>query len=167
MENYIVCNPAGRVVAVRPIALWKREDAAAYGEAVRRVVPSFAGKAVICGDYRRVTVFPSEVTDELQRLYAELNPYILRSGILVTPNHSVPKVQVERVMRGAQHPQRRSLTSRVELETWLGEILTPEERGGVSSFLDEGDRPPSSTRFTRESELPGLESGRRNRRSGV
>ena len=134
MERWVVSVHVGRVVEGRPFDLATREDAASYCAEFRRLVPPLK-RAVICADYRAITVFPPHAADELARLMADMNPYIERSGVLVAPDHATNALQVHRFVRETHHESRRRFLDPDEMARWLGEILTPPERERVVSFL--------------------------------
>jgi hypothetical protein len=134
MTGWTVEVRVGRLVEGRPLALKTKEDAIAYADAFRRLVPGLK-RGVICADYRAVAVFPPVVADELARLMSDMNPYIERSAILVAAEHATNALQVQRVVRETHNENRRRFTDRNELEHWLGEVLTPAEQARLKEFL--------------------------------
>ena len=134
MTPWVVEVRVGRLVEGRPLALKTREDAIGYCDAFRRVVPAL-GHAVICADYRVVSVFAPEVADELARLMVDMNQYIDRSAILVAPEHATNVLQVQRVVRESHNENRRRFSDPAELQRWLAEVLAPAEQARLKEFL--------------------------------
>jgi hypothetical protein len=130
----------GRVVEGRVRDLSKQDDARAYCDAFRRLVTSTTGQAVICADYRAIDVFPPTAADQLRQLMVDMKPLILRSAVLAAKDHAVNTLQVDRVLREAQHPNRRRFHEIGELVQWLSEVLTDAERARISTFLIESWR---------------------------
>lgn len=134
MKSWTIAVNVGRLVEGRPLSLRTRHDAIAYCAEFRLLVPPLRS-AVICADYRNVTVFPPDVADELARLMTEMNPYIERSAILVSAEHATNALQIQRVVRETHNENRRRFTDAHELARWLGEVLGPHERERLAQFL--------------------------------
>ncbi|CAN5781721.1 hypothetical protein BH09MYX1_BH09MYX1_19270 [soil metagenome] len=137
--SFSVTLAAPRIACGRPGLLRDRAQALAYCNEFRRLIPTAKPKAIIVADYRGVAIFPPDVAEELARLMSDMNPLIERSAILVDPSHATAALQVGRVVQASHNENRRRLTSRADLETWVGEIATLAELGRIRAFLDEGD----------------------------
>lgn len=148
MADWYVAVKVGRVVEGRPLVLKTREAAAAYCAEFRRLVPPL-GRAIICADYRAISVFAPEVAEELKSLLEDMNPFIERSAVLVAPDHATGVMQVGRVVKETHNQQRRRFTDVAKMLVWLEEVLTPAESARVTAFLAEPvmrfttSRPPS------------------------
>jgi hypothetical protein len=137
--SWIARATVGRVVVGRPVAPATLEDAVAYCNEFRALVPAVpGGRAVVCADYRRVTVFPPGVADELQRLMTDMNPHVERSAIVVAPENATAALQIGRVIREAHLETRRRFTLTNETIHWLSEVLSPAETAHVRGFLAAG-----------------------------
>lgn len=138
MPEFIVQNRVGRLVEGRILELRTLDAATRYCDAYRRLVPPGSHK-VVCIDYRHVRVFPPEVAEVLGRLMTSVNDRVERAAILVAQEHSTSALQVDRLTRASGHPDRRRFQDASALRAWLDEVLTPEERGRLASFLAEDD----------------------------
>lgn len=138
MPEFIVQNRVGRLVEGRILELRTLDAATRYCDAFRRLVPAGSRK-VVCVDYRPVRVFPPEVAEELGRLMASMNDWVERAAILVAQEHSTNALQVERLARASGHPDRRRFFDASALQAWLTEVLTPEERARLATFLAEDE----------------------------
>jgi hypothetical protein len=61
-------------------------------------------------------------------------PKVERAGFLISDG-ALAVLQVERVIRESNSSARRAFRERVELEAWLGEIMTPLEKLDLRQFL--------------------------------
>jgi hypothetical protein len=130
-----VQNVVGRLVEVRVRTLRNLEDVAALGGAMQRVVQPVKGAIVVCADYRDAGVLSQEVADAFLGILATYNARIERSGMLLSTQHATFNLQIERIVREAAHPARRTFRVARELSAWLGEVLGPGERVRLSAFL--------------------------------
>ncbi len=134
MKPWTIAVNAGRLVEGRPHSLRTKHDAIAYCAEYRLLVPPLR-RAVICADYREISVFPPEVADELARLMGDMNPYVERSAILVAPEHATNALQVNRFVQETRNESRRRFTDTHQLARWLGEVLDSNERERLVQFL--------------------------------
>ncbi len=133
--EFEVQNTVGRLVEVRVRTLRTPEDVAALGGAMQRVVRPIEGAIVICADYRETTVLSQAVADAFLAMLGTYNPRIERSGMLLSAQHATFNLQLERIVREAGYPARRTFRVARELSAWLGEVLGPGERARVSTFV--------------------------------
>ncbi len=95
------------------------------------------GDYAVAVDLRRAQVFPPQITERFIGLMSRLNPWLLRSAILINES-AVLGLQAERAMEAAGHANRRAFREPAALEEWLGEVLTERERVRLRLFLLEG-----------------------------
>ncbi|HEU4408062.1 MAG TPA: hypothetical protein VFS43_22560 [Polyangiaceae bacterium] len=132
---YTILNRVGRLIEITirsPVSLdeavrWQRDHDAA--------VAKVAGPYVCFVDVVDATVFPPEVADAYVATMRN-EPRLLRTGILLNEDH-VLSLQVQRMIREGNAPTRRTFRAARELETWLGEVLTPAERARLDQRLGE------------------------------
>lgn len=143
----------GRLIEARIEALRSLERAAAYTSGFTQVLQRFSEKErlILCADHRAVAVYPQPVTDELASLFSAMNLRLQRVAILVAPSNATLTMQLSRIVREAQNPDRRVFFATDEAEAFLGEVLTPAERTRLAQFLrgEPGGAPnprPPSTR---------------------
>jgi hypothetical protein len=128
---------AGRLIEARIEALRNLERAAAYTNSFAQVLQRFSGneRMILCADHRAVAVYPQAVTDELASLFGAMNLRLQRIAVLVAPSNATLTMQLSRIVREAQNPERRVFFAPDEAETFLGEVLTPTERRRLAQFL--------------------------------
>jgi hypothetical protein len=133
--DFEIRNVVGRLVVVRVRTLGTPEDVSALGGAMRTTVQGIAGPIVICGDYRAANVLAQPVADVFVAMLTTYSPRIERSAILLAAEHATLNLQIERLVRAAGHPSRRTFRSTRDLIAWLREVLTPAERAAAAEFL--------------------------------
>jgi len=132
-----VSRTVGRLVEVRICTPVIGLEIVAMAQAVSAEVAKVRVPIVGITDLRAATVFPVELADQVAVFFRHDSPHIARSGMLTTGGATFA-MQIARVLREAPDPNRRSFSDRFELEAWLGEVLTPEERRRMNTFLNEG-----------------------------
>jgi hypothetical protein len=93
-------------------------------------------QAVICADWRQANVFAPDVGDALLELLRRGNRQFKRSAALLSLHEATFSLQVERLLRDAQNPARRSFRAMQPMLEWLAEVLTPMEQQQASTFLN-------------------------------
>lgn len=132
---FTVERHVGRLVETRLDAL---DDVAAvdrFGLAFLRLASEME-RVVIVGDYRRVRILPPEVAARFVGVMARTNPKVVRSAILLDAGHATFGLQIERMVREAGTPSRRTFRAAPDLVEWLGEELLPDEKAQLVRFLD-------------------------------
>ena len=128
---------AGRLIEARIEALPNLERAAAYTNGFAQVLQRFSGteRMILCADHRAVAVYSQPVTDELASLFGAMNQRLDRIAVLVAPSNATLTMQLSRIVRQAQNPDRRVFFTTDDAEAFLGEVLTPAERLRLAQFL--------------------------------
>ena len=80
-------------------------------------------------------VLPPPVAERLVALLQRGNPHVERSAILLAREHATFNLQVERLVREAKNPARRTFRETKPMIDFLGAVLTPAEKAHVSAFL--------------------------------
>jgi len=92
--------------------------------------------AVYAVDCRPVNMFSPDVAEALIGLMKADNPKIRRTAILIQPN-ALFSLQIERMLREADNPARRTFADSEHLFAWLGEVISEAECDSVrSSWLN-------------------------------
>jgi hypothetical protein len=128
-------NPAGRLITFRvrsPVEDKNSENAAAE---LRRAVQGVNGQVVVCSDLTEAKTFSPETTERFIQLMKSDNPRLERSALLVSAESATFILQLERMLREANNPIRRTFRERQELIDWLRPSLTPTERTALAAFL--------------------------------
>jgi hypothetical protein len=125
----------GRLVATRLSSLASVDEVQNLGARFREVVSALPGQVVICGDYRGIRVFAPDVAERFSGMLTVANPRVERSAILLAPDAATAALQIERTVKQAANPARRTFRATGELETWLGELLDANEKKRLHEFL--------------------------------
>jgi len=127
----------GKLVEIRiwsPVTL---EETVPWGEAHDSLVSKIDGAYVCLVDLVDATVFPQDVAHGYVRtMKNETN--LVRTGTLLNQSPTFG-MQIQRMIREANNPNRRAFRDPSELYEWLSEVLDDEERGRLRELLR---RPP-------------------------
>jgi hypothetical protein len=136
---YQVAQPAGRVVTLRLSSPIDDVECARAVDEIRRVLSGVKGRACICTDLTRARTFPPTVAERFGALMKVDNDKIERSGFLIGVDAAATfALQIDRMIREAANPSRRTFRQAADLTTWLGEIVDAVERGAIATFLAQG-----------------------------
>jgi hypothetical protein len=134
---YHVENPAGRLVEVKlasPLSVEEVQQFAQKHIAIMQKIPG--GKYVGVVNLLEAYVFPPAVAEALAKLLSGAGSHVERSAFLIGES-AVFGLQVERVIRDANNPNRRAFRHGPELVTWLSEVLNFAERRELERFVRE------------------------------
>ena len=131
----IVANPAGRLVTFRVVSPVDDANAANAAADLRKHVGAVEGRVVICTDLRDARVFSPGTTDIFVAQMKAGNPKLERSAILIGESSPTFILQLERMVREAASPDRKTFRKASELEAWLEPMLTPAEQSALHEFL--------------------------------
>jgi hypothetical protein len=92
-------------------------------------------RIVIAADWRACSILTPEVSERAVQMLVRSNPRVERSTILHGAGQSTSVLQVLRIAREAELATRRVFTDALEMERWLGEVLTPEEQARLHLLL--------------------------------
>jgi hypothetical protein len=128
----------GRLLEIRVAGFRSSADIRAQTAGIARAVASLPkdAKYVIAGDWRAAQVMAPEMAEGAAEMLARANLSIARSGILTLPEHSTANLQMFRIVREAENPNRRHFTSASAMHRWLAEELTPKESARLRVFLE-------------------------------
>ena len=125
----------GRLAEVRMVSPVTVEQIEKADKVMAQCVQRANGRVCICADFRRVTVMSTECADKLVAAFRRHNEGIERSAILVSANSAIAVLQIERVVRESNFPNRKAFRSTGEMQLWLGQFLTEAERARMTAFL--------------------------------
>lgn len=121
--------------SLEEIEAWAGET----GRAMTSLTTHERRPAIVCTDFRLAKLFSQEVTRRMVTLMRADNPYIERSGILVSGS-AVMSLQVQRMLsEAASTGKRQHFTAKELLYAWLDEVLLPEESLRLRAFISEND----------------------------
>jgi hypothetical protein len=133
---YKVDNHVGRLVEVRLASPLDVSDVQRFVQDMTAVMEKVKGKYVGVVDMLDAYVFPANVADMLSKLLSGAATRVERTAMLIGSS-AVFGLQVERVIRDANNPNRRVFRITRELTSWLNEVLTPAERARLERYAEE------------------------------
>ena len=139
-------NMVGRLVEVRVTPPLTLDEIKQFVEEHKATVSRIPDRYVGVVDLHRADVFPAEVAAALIQLLSQMADRVERTAFLIGES-AVFALQIERVIRNAANPNRKSFREPGQLKEWLGEILNASARLRLDRFLtdvlasDEGGRP--------------------------
>jgi hypothetical protein len=131
---FTVERKVGRLVEVRlggMIRMDEFEDGMVH---FRSLVNANTTRKVLCADLRGVRILLPEVAETLLDAMKRDNPVLERSAILVAES-ALFGMQMERLIREAKNPNRRTFREEMALVDWASEILTRDERRRATEFF--------------------------------
>jgi hypothetical protein len=134
---FTVESRVGRLLEVRSETLHTRAEVTQLFGMIRADLARRprTESVVICADYRRLTVFPDDVADVYRSMLLQFNPRVARSAFIVSKDGALAQLQLSRLVREAENPERRVLRDVASIMQWLGEVLSPPERARIAQFL--------------------------------
>ncbi len=133
--GFVIEAPVGRLVLMRAVNVRSVEEARDLRNAVSVAIHERPHGAVVCTDWRGVDVYAPEVADVLLSMFKGTNPWVTRGAILLPTGRATFGLQLERLLREANNPVRRTFRDPRAMLTWLAEILTAEETRRAGEFL--------------------------------
>jgi hypothetical protein len=130
-----VGNPAGRLVTFRVRSPVDDGNAASAAADLRRTVEGVVGQVVVCCDLTEARTFSPDTTALFVRVMKADNPRLERSAFLVGAHSATFVLQIERMLREANNPARRTFRDTSELVEWLRPSLTAPEQAALAGFL--------------------------------
>ena len=125
----------GRLVEMRVATPFSEEHLTELLATHTRVLKEAGDQWVVVIDLQRAHVFHSSIVERFIDLMSRVNAALVRSGFLINDS-AIFGLQIERAFhQSGDNPNRRCFRSWEELESWLGEVLTPEERIRLRRFL--------------------------------
>ena len=131
-------NPVGRLLELRVSSPFSLEEMGPFQTKLMRLVSSAPGNSVACTDLRGARVMPDEVAARFVTIMKADNPRMERSGFLVSES-ALFSLQIERMLREAGNPMRRTFRESHEMVAWLSELLTAAESASARDFLAQVD----------------------------
>jgi hypothetical protein len=132
---YAVENPAGRLVTFRVSPPVDDGNAASAAEDLRRTILAIDGPVIVCTDLTGARTFAPHTAQRFIALMKADNSKIERSAFLLGADHATVQLQVERMVREAASPARRTFGGAGELRDWLEPLLTAAEQAALAAFL--------------------------------
>ncbi len=138
-QGYIIAS-TGRLIATRVVNLQSVRNAEALRDAVAAAVMLRARSAITCSDWRDIGVLAPDVAEVLLKAFRSTNSRVLRGAVLLAPGQATFSLQLERILRAADHPARRAFYDARAMLVWLADLLTPEEAQYAFHFFEDAER---------------------------
>ena len=129
-------NIVGRLVEVRVAPPLTVEEVKQFVDEHKATVSRIQDRYVGVVDLRRADIFGADVTDALIQLLSRMAERVERTAFLIGES-AVFALQIERVIRNAANPNRRTFREPEPLKEWLGEVLNAGERFRLNRFLND------------------------------
>jgi hypothetical protein len=125
---------SGRLVEIHVTNLASLEEMGQFKKEVMDAV-LHATKAIVVVDLRQPRIFAPEVATALEEMLKRANPKIERSAVLLARDHAIFSLQLERIIREAGNPSRRTFRDPEQLKAWLKDALSIAEQVRLDHFL--------------------------------
>lgn len=140
---YSVEKHAGRLIEVKLASPLTAEDVQQFIQKHLVLMQQIPGKYVGVVNLLDAHVFPPAVAQMLSQMLSGASSHVERTALLIGES-AVFSLQVERVIRDAQNPNRRAFRNPRELITWLSEVLLPAEQRQLEKFMTEAMHKPAT-----------------------
>jgi hypothetical protein len=152
---YALEHRVGRLVEIRIASPVSLVEAVQWGRDHNALIDSIRGPYVCLVDLACATVFPQKVVDAyVSTMRGEER--LIRTGTLLNQSPTLG-MQIQRMIKDANHPDRKAFRDPRELFAWLGEVLDDAEKerlhdvllqrmGAVSRRAEAADTAPRSDR---------------------
>lgn len=129
-------NVVGRLVEVRFASPLTLDEVRQFVGEHHALIKKLARKYVGVVDLLQADVFPVPVAETLIQLLSGVAPQVERTALLIRDS-AVFALQVERVLRSSNNPNRRVFREPEALQQWLGEVLDVQEQARLAQFLED------------------------------
>ena len=128
----------GRLLEIRADGGYQTAaDVDAMFEQIRRAMKELppGSPHIVVADWRSCPVLSDEAAERLAISIAQTNPGLLRSAAITRDTAPSAVLHFLRVIREADHPDRKLFRNARELVRWLDEVATPAESRRLREFL--------------------------------
>lgn len=129
-------NVVGRLVEARFASPLSLEEVKQFVAEHRAIINRLARKYVGVVDLLQADVFPVPVAEALIQLLSGVAPQLERTAFLIRDS-ALFAMQVERVVRNSNHPDRRVFRDPEALKEYLAEVLDLQEQARLAQFVDD------------------------------
>jgi hypothetical protein len=144
-SDFVVERLAGKLLGVRVGQIRLMSDWLSFAKEFRSAAVSIPGQIAVCADYRQLNVMRQDVINAVLEDFRRFNSQVQRSALLLPMSAPTLRLQVEWLLREAQHPGRRVCIGSAEVRAWLSPQLDEAEQRGLDDFLGADRQPVSST----------------------
>jgi hypothetical protein len=127
-------NHTGRLIEVKLASPLEIGEVKQFVQELLGLVQRVNGKYIGVVDLHDAHVFPPEVAQMLIQLLSGNASHVERTALLIGESATFA-LQVERVIRSSNNPNRRAFRVPEEAVAWLGEVLTVAEKVRLEQFV--------------------------------
>jgi hypothetical protein len=128
-------NNIGRLIEIRFPVPARKNDTHELQDKLIQLLGRMQGQVVICSQLAGGGVIPPEDMDLQSNVLRRDNPRVERAAMVIPPEQPMLALQIERLVRDANHPGRRLCRTISEAEDWLTPVLNGTERMRLRAFL--------------------------------
>jgi hypothetical protein len=132
---YSIENHVGRLIEARLATPFTAAEVEACISTIRMTIMGISQKVVFTVDTTGVDVLPPESADKFLAMMRADNPRVERTGYLLPPTSAIVGLQLERMIRDARSPARRTFRNPAHMEVWLSEVLNAREQEQLRKFM--------------------------------
>jgi hypothetical protein len=136
---FTVRRRVGRLLEIRILHLRHVDQLLTLSTTILKEARALPSRAIVFGDFRRTRPFSQDVADRWSRDMRGYNVGLALSGILLAPWNATFNLQIERVIRCAGNPWRRTFYDVRELRSWVAIRATSDELERLDHLLSLGD----------------------------
>ncbi len=133
---HTIANPAGRLLVFRVFPPFTDETGARGAIDLRAAIVALSAPAIIFTDLRHAQTFSPATTERFVGLMKADNPKIERSVVLLCNDAPMLALQITRVIREAENPNRAAFIVARELAEWCEPVLSEAERAALAIALE-------------------------------
>jgi hypothetical protein len=136
---FTVRRRVGRLLEIRVLHLRHVDQLLRLSTTILNEARALPSRTIVFGDYRRTLPFSQDVADRWSRDMRGYNVGLALSAILLAPSNATFNLQIERVIRCAGNPWRRTFYDVRELRDWVATRATRDELAQLDELLSPGD----------------------------
>lgn len=125
----------GRLLEVRTVAPFTTEEMAVFARQLMQALNYTPDRLVGVIDLRGAGLASPEQSELFSAMLRRDNPLVERTAMLLSSGSAMLTLQVERLMREANHPARKTFREIEPLCAYLDGILTEPEQVRLRAFL--------------------------------
>jgi hypothetical protein len=130
-------NQVGRLIEVTietPTTLleWK-----ALPKQLNSIHSRLTEKYIYCANISRAKLLQPEEAEPMRKIMQLDNPRLLRTALYVGSNSATLMLQMERLIREAANPARKTFRDSQKLISWMAEVTTPEEEQRIREIYSD------------------------------
>lgn len=130
---FTVRRLGGKLLGNRVADVRSRDDWTEFSHRIHDVLRESTTRLVVCTDLRGLRALPPDLHDLLVDRMREMNPYILRSALLL-PNPAL-EATLAGLLRSAGSDDRQLFHTSADVKAWLSFHLGAEDRSHLDAFL--------------------------------